>query len=93
MKSAEDIKKYFQKSTLSTNPDRHETIFERILRAQDQSPDTAPALSGPKIRNRIMKSPITKLATAAAVIVVAAFGLFEFMGIKLVEPPSVYSEL
>ena len=80
MKSAEDIKEYFQKSTLGTNPDRHEAIFERILRAQDQSPDIAPALSGPKIRNRIMKSPITKLAAAAAVVFAVVLGLLEFIG-------------
>ena len=69
MKSAEDIKKYFQKSTLSTNPDRHEAIFEKIQRAQNQSKTTAPALSGLKLRSKIMKSNITKLAAAAVIIV------------------------
>jgi hypothetical protein len=74
------IKKYFQKSTLSTNPNRHEAIFDEIHRAQGQAKDTAPALSGQKIRNTIMKSPTAKLATAAAVIVVVTLGLFEFIG-------------
>jgi len=80
MTSAEYIKKYFQKSTLSTNPDRHETIFEKIQRAQDQSKITAPALSGFNLRSKIMKSNITKLAAAAAVIAVVILGLFEFIG-------------
>ena len=80
MKSAEDIRKYFQRSTLSTNPDKHEAIFEKIRHAQDQSPDTAPALSGPKMRNIIMKSPITKLAAAAAIVVLVVLGLLEFIG-------------
>ena len=79
MRPADDIKKYFQKSTLSTDPDRHETVFEKIQRAQDQSKDTAPALSGPKIRNTIMKSPITKIAAAAAVIAATILGFIVFI--------------
>ena len=82
MKSAEDIKKYFKKSTLSTNPDRHEAIFEKIQRAQDQSKITTPALSGFNLRSKIMKSNITKLAAAAVVIAVVVLGLFEFIGTK-----------
>ena len=80
MKSAEYIKEYFQKSMLSTNPDRHEAVFEKIQRAQDQSKITAPALSGFNRRSKIMKSPITKLAATAAVIAIAVLGLFEFIG-------------
>jgi len=75
MKSAEDIKKYFQKSTLSTNPNRHEAIFEKIRRAHDQSKTTAPALSGLNLRSKIMKSPITKLAAAAVIIIACVIGL------------------
>ena len=73
MKTAEDIKKYFQKSTLSTNPDRHEAIFEKIQRAQDQSKTTSPASSGFNLRSKIMKSPLTKLAAAAVIIVIVFF--------------------
>ncbi len=79
MKSAEDIKRYFQKSTLSTNPDRHEAIFEKIQRAQDQSKITAPASYRLNLRSNIMKSPITKLAAAAVIILAVGFGLFEFI--------------
>ena len=76
MKSAEDIKKYFQKSTLSTNPDRHEVIFEKIQRAQDQSKTTAPAMSGLNLRSKIMKSPITKTAAAAVIVVGLSMGIY-----------------
>ena len=79
MKYAEDIKRYFQKSTLSTNRDKHEAIFEKIQRAQDESRTTAPALSGFNLRSKIMKSNITKLAAAAAVIAMVVLGLFEFI--------------
>jgi len=70
MKFAEDIKRYFQRATLSINPDRHEVIFEKIQRAQEQSKITAPASHRPLYRSNIMRSPIIKVA-AAAVIVVA----------------------
>jgi len=75
MKSAEDIRKYFQKSTLSTSPDRHEAVFEEIQRAQNQSRANAPALSGLNPRSKIMKSPITKLAAAAVIIIACVVGL------------------
>ena len=75
MKSAEDIKKHFQKSTLGTNHDKHEIIFEKIQRAHDQSKTTAPALSGLTIRSTIMKNPITKLAAAAVMIIAVLVGI------------------
>ena len=79
MKSAENIKRYFQKATLSTNPDRHEAIFEKIQRAQDQSKTTAPVSYRLNLRSNIMKSSITKLAAAAVIIVLVVLGLFEFI--------------
>ncbi len=80
MKSAEDIRRYFEKSTLSTNSDKHEAIFEKIQCAQDQSRTSVPASYRSNFRSSIMKNPIAKLATAAAIIVVVALGLFEFIG-------------
>ena len=78
MKSADDIRKIFRESTLSTNRDRHEAIFEKVRRAQEQSQTTGPAVSRHNIWSNIMKNPITKLA--AAIIVIASlttFFLFE----------------
>jgi hypothetical protein len=69
MKSVEDIKRYFQKSTLSTNQERHKAIFEKIQRAQDKSKTTTPASYRLSLRSRIMKSSITKLAAAAVIII------------------------
>lgn len=74
MKSAEDIRNFFQKSTLSTNPERHEAVFEKIQRAQDQS-KTTPALSGSNLRSKIMKSPVTKFGAVATVIITCTVGL------------------
>ena len=80
MKSAEDIKRYFQKATLSTNPDQHEAIFEKIQSAQDPSTTEAPALRQINNRNSIMKRPITKLAAAAVIMIAAIIGVNPFGG-------------
>jgi len=75
MKSAEDIRRYFQKSTLSINRDRHEAIFEKIQSAQDQSKTRAPASCRLNLRSSIMKSRITKLAAAAVIIIAVALSI------------------
>jgi len=76
MKSAEDIKRYFQKSTLSTNPEKHEAIFEKIQCAQDQLKTTTPASYRLNLRRKIMKSPITKLSAATVIIIAVLTGIF-----------------
>jgi hypothetical protein len=75
MKSAEDIRQCFRKSTLSTNRDRHEAIFQEILRAQGQSGKAQPATPRPMNWSTIMKSPLTRLAVAAAVVIACVIGL------------------
>jgi len=79
MKSAEDIKRYFQKATLSTNPDKHEAIFEKIQNAQNPSIIDLPVSHRFKNRRITMKSAMTKIAAAAAIILTVGFGLFEFI--------------
>ena len=74
MKSAEDIKRYFRQATLSTNPDKHEAVFEKIRRAQEQSRTIGPASHRSQFGSNIMKSPVIKLAAAA--IVVGVLSLF-----------------
>ena len=75
MKSVEDIKRFFQKSTLSTNQDRHEAIFEKIQRAQDKSKTTAPVSYRLSLRSNIMKSSVIKLAAAAVIIIIVILGI------------------
>lgn len=79
MKSAEDIRRYFQKSTLSTKPEQHEVVFEKIQSAHSQSRAKVPVLSGLILWSKIMKSPFTKLA-AAAVIIVAVLVILDQLG-------------
>ena len=80
MKSAEDIRRYFQKSTLSTNPDEHEAIFEKIQRAQEQSITDTPASCRIPFGSSIMKSSHTRMAAAAAIVAAAILGYIIFAG-------------
>lgn len=80
MTSAGDIKRYFQKSTLRTNLERHEAIFEKVLCAHNRSIKTEPVSYRLDIRSIIMKNPITKLVIAAVVIIACITGVFMFTG-------------
>ncbi|MHC4751554.1 MAG: hypothetical protein ACYTFW_16990, partial [Planctomycetota bacterium] len=76
MKYADDIRRYFQKSTLSTNREKHEAIFEKIQRAHEKTEATAPVFSGLNLGSKIMKSSITKVAAAAIIIIAALIGIY-----------------
>lgn len=78
MKSTKDIKQYFQKATLSTNPDKHEALFEKIQKAQDL-PTRTPVLYRFNHRSIMMRNPITKFAAAAFIIIAVTLGVFEFI--------------
>jgi hypothetical protein len=78
MKSEDDIKRYFQKATLSTNPDKHEAVFEQIQSTQAQS--TMPVSYWLNFRSTIMKSPFTKLAIPAVILFIAIIVVNPFGG-------------
>ena len=93
MKPAEDIKRYFQKSTLSTNPDVHEIIFEKVLRAQDQSRRTEPASYRLNIWSNVMKNTKIRIAVAAVVVVACGAGLFMWGGTSNIALADVLSRI
>ncbi len=66
MKSADDIKKFFKNAAIDTNPSMDKAVLNKILMAHEKA-NTAE--TKPNIRRTIMKSPITKLAAAAVIIV------------------------
>ena len=79
MKSAEDIKRYFQKATVSTNPNKHEAIFQKIQSAQNLLTTDTPVSHRFDKRSIIMKNPMTKFVAAAVIIIAVTLGLFEFI--------------
>jgi hypothetical protein len=58
----------------------HDRVLARIRHAQEQYDQTTPAPTEPVARRTIMKSPIAKLATAAAVIVAIMIGIYALTG-------------
>ena len=79
MKSADNLKRLFKDAELSINPDTDERVFEDVLQAQQDTQKNLPAV--PESIWRItMKSPITKLATAAIVAIACLIGLSLWKG-------------
>ncbi len=74
MKPADDIKRLFKSAELSIHPDADEQVFDDVQQAQRQTIKDSPALPDRTWRS-IMKSPITKLAVAAAVVVACLIGV------------------
>jgi len=77
MKSADEIKKFFKNAAIDTNPEMDKTVLNKVLSVQEK---TKSAVTKPIIRRIIMKSPITKLAAAAVIIIAVFFGLPFFQG-------------
>jgi hypothetical protein len=68
MRTAEDIKRLIKNLTDRTSAQMDERVLKDVLFALEESEKT-PALTQPNIWRIIMRSPITKLAAAAVIIV------------------------
>ncbi len=81
MRSTENIEKVVRNLDLGidTGSQKDQAVLVELLEAQQKTRKTRTASAVPNIERTIMKSPITKLAAAAAVIAVAVLGLFEFV--------------
>jgi len=67
------------KFNVAAGPVLHDRVLTRVRRAQEQA-DTAPALPEPALRRMIMRSSITKLAAAAAIVLAALAGMYALTG-------------
>ncbi len=76
MKPADEIRQFFKNAELGINSDADERIFEDVLGAQQETTENVPAV--PEIWRIIMKSPLTKIAAAAVLIVVCLIGVLMF---------------
>jgi hypothetical protein len=73
MKRAEDIERIFRKAALGLDPNADERIFADVLQARRRTIQN-PITVFDRWRT-IMRSPLTKIAVAAAVVVACAIGL------------------
>ena len=75
MSSAEKIKKLFAKSDITVNSKVDDRIVSDALTALNKSEKMKSVSAEPKIWRMIMKSRITKLAAAAAIIIAVMLGI------------------
>ena len=80
MKSAEDIDKLIKKLRYKASAETHERILGNVLQALDKFEKQKLGATAPNIWRTIMKSPITKLAAAAAIIIVVLIGIHQIGG-------------
>ena len=79
MRPAEDIDKLIEKLRYKVGAETHERVFGNVMRALDESEKQKTGAAAPDIWRLIMKSSITKVAVAAAVIIVAVLGVHYMM--------------
>ena len=80
MRPTEKIKKLFVKSNVTVSSQLDDRIISDAFLAFEKSKGTKSAEFGPNIWRIIMKSRITKLATAAVVIIAVLIGINQFGG-------------
>jgi hypothetical protein len=80
MKPSEDIEKRIKNVNIVINPEMNKKVFSNILQAFKKTNSQGSAVSQPNIWRIIMKSPISKLAVAAVVIIAVMIGISHFSG-------------
>jgi outer membrane lipoprotein-sorting protein len=75
MRPAENVEKLIKKLRYSASTEMHDRVLGNILQALDKFEKQKPGATAPNTRRTIMKSPITKLATAAVIIIAVLMGL------------------
>jgi len=74
MRPADDIRRLFKNAELRIHPDGDEWVFEDVLKARQIVTGNLPATPDSAWRT-IMRSPLTKLAAAALVVIACLIGL------------------
>jgi len=77
MKSADKIKQFFKNAELSIHPEADEKVFADVLRARRKIRENEPAVPD-NIWRIIMKSPLTKVAVAAVLVIACLIGVLLF---------------
>jgi hypothetical protein len=80
MKPENDIQEFFRNAAADTEPAMDEKVLARVLAAHETTHSNDPVPNRSNVRSTIMRSPITRFAIAAAIIVAVVLGLFELIG-------------
>jgi hypothetical protein len=87
MRPADDIRRFIDKAAVSTNPQADKAVLDVVLAARQKAIDKISAATRPSLRSIIMRSPITRLAAAAVVVVAVVL----FLGLWDKSAPSAYA--
>jgi hypothetical protein len=87
MRPADDIRRFIDKAAVSTNAKADKTMLDIVLMAHEKAIDKASVANRPSLRSIVMRSPITKLAAAAVVVVAVVL----FLGLWDKSVPSAYA--
>jgi len=80
MRPADEIENVVKKMTFKAGPEMDKDLWAETSKARNEFRKTILAPGQHKIRRTIMKSPITKLAVAAVIIVAVLLGITQFGG-------------
>jgi outer membrane lipoprotein-sorting protein len=80
MRPSDNTEKLIKKLRYKASTEMHVRIFRNALQALDKTEKEQSGVITPNIWRIIMKSPITKLAAAAAIIIVVLIGLHQIGG-------------
>jgi hypothetical protein len=75
MRSSEDVQKLIRNAEMHSDPESNQAVLKDLLDQFDKTQEKKMAVTQPKIRRIIVKSPITKIAAAAVIIVGVALSL------------------
>ncbi len=75
MRPAENIRRFIDKATVSTDPHADKVVLDAVLRAHEQTMHKPSVAVKPSFRSIVMRSPHMKLAAAAAVLSIVGIGL------------------
>ncbi len=78
MRPAEDIEKLLKNINIDTNAKTDNAVLGDVIEAFEKSKDRKPSATGQNIWRIIMKSPITKLAAAAVIIIAVTISINQF---------------
>jgi len=78
MKPAEDIDKQIKKLRYKADAETHDRVFGNVMQALDENERQRAGAGAPDIWRIIMKSPVTKLAAVAVVIITVVFLIIFF---------------
>ena len=80
MRPADKTRQFIKNASIKSNPEVNEAVLKELLNELDQSKSKPCAAREPNIWRTIMKSPITKIATAAVILVSVVAGIY-FLGV------------